>query len=306
LFCTADGPPSRDRFDALNAESIRRIVGLIEQRQNSSRCFDLVHDTGGCLGGAAADVRAPLLITIHLPRYFYPRGTFRDLPDNVFFNCVSESQRAWFRDIPQVLGVVHNGIALERFTPRLSKSDYLLWLGRICQEKGAHLALDAAERAGLPIVIAGQVYPFSSHQRYLRRWILPRLQRRKQHARLVLQPTLDRKLELLRDARAVLVPSLVDETSSLVSMEAMACGTPVIAFARGALPEVVADGETGMIVSGLREMAQAARQVHHIDPVACRLRAETNFSADRMADEYERLYSQVVARHNALGAAAAP
>jgi glycosyltransferase involved in cell wall biosynthesis len=89
-------------------------------------------------------------------------------------------------------------------------------------------------------------------------------------------------------------------------MEAMACGTPVIAFARGALPEVVADGETGMIVSGLREMAQAARQVHHIDPVACRLRAETNFSADRMADEYERLYSQVVARHNALGVAAAP
>jgi glycosyltransferase involved in cell wall biosynthesis len=304
LFCTSDAPAEGDRLDAVNALSNRRIIELIEQRRNSPCYFDLVHDTGGCLRPAATDVRAPLLITIHLPRYFYPRGTFRNLPDHVFFNCVSESQRAWFRDIPQVLGVVHNGIALERFTPKLQKSDYLLWLGRICREKGPHLALDAAERAGLPIVIAGQVYPFNSHQRYFRRCILPRLQRRKHPARLVPQPALDTKLELLRDARALLVPSLVDETSSLVSMEAMACGTPVIAYARGALPEVVADGETGRVVSGLREMAQAARQVHRIDPLACRTRVERKFSATRMADEYEILYSQVVTRNAAIGAAA--
>jgi glycosyltransferase involved in cell wall biosynthesis len=291
----SEASAQNDRFHEVNAASLERIAELVAERQRSALAFDLIHDTGGCLRPIAAGLPAPVLMTLHLPRYFYPPQTFRDVPENVTFNCVSESQRAWFRDVAQVVGVVPNGIALERFTPQWQKSDYLLWLGRICHEKGAHLALDAAERAGLPIVVAGQVYPISAHQRYFRRWILPRLRRRKHPARLVLRPTLAEKLDLLRNARALLAPSLVDETSSLVAMEAMACGTPVVAFARGALPEVVRHEETGLLVRSLREMVEAVRRVHLISPWACRRVAETRFSAARMADDYERLYEQVLA-----------
>jgi len=291
----SEAPSHNDRFHAVNAASLERIAELVADRQRPPLAFDLIHDTGGCLRPIAAGLPAPVLMTLHLPRYFYPPQTFRDVPEKVFFNCVSESQRAWFLDVPHVVGVVPNGIALERFSPQWQKSDYLLWLGRICYEKGAHLALDAAERAGLPIVIAGQVYPFSAHQRYFRRWILPRLENRKHRARLVLKPTLAEKLDLLKNARALLAPSLVDETSSLVAMEAMACGTPVVAFARGALSEVVQQEETGWIVHSLREMAEAAKHAQSIDPRACRRWVEARFSAARMADDYERLYEQVLA-----------
>ena len=304
LLCTDGDGVSQGRFESMSHESSRRIITAIRARQHTSHAFHLIHDTGGCLRSSAAEIDTPLLVTIHLPRYFYARGTFRDLPENLFFNCVSQAQRAWFGDISRVIAVVPNGIALERFSFQAQKSDYLLWLGRICPEKGPHLALDAAERAGLPVVIAGQVYPFPSHQRYFRRWILPRLEKRRCPARLLLRPTLEEKLELLKNARAVLVPSLVDETSSLVSMEAMASGTPVIAYARGALPEVVADGQTGILVRGLREMAEATRRVHRISPFDCRQRAEEHFSASRMAGDYERLYRQVAGYQVDRGAAA--
>jgi glycosyltransferase involved in cell wall biosynthesis len=90
----------------------------------------------------------------------------------------------------------------------------------------------------------------------------------------------------------------VDETSSLVSLEAMACGTPVIAFRRGAIPEVVADGETGILVDTPEEMVQAIAQIERIDPRACRERVQRLFSARRMADEYAQLYSRVLGLWN--------
>jgi glycosyltransferase involved in cell wall biosynthesis len=97
----------------------------------------------------------------------------------------------------------------------------------------------------------------------------------------------------------LLVPSLCEETSSLVSLEAMACGTPVIAFRRGGIPEVVEDGETGLLVDSVEEMAAAVKQVGAIDPDACRSRVERHFSAQRMADDYEWLYARVITESRA-------
>jgi glycosyltransferase involved in cell wall biosynthesis len=111
-------------------------------------------------------------------------------------------------------------------------------------------------------------------------------------------PTLETKLRLLRNARALLVPSLVDETSSLVSMEAMACGTPVIGFNRGAIPEVVVNDLTGFLVSDVESMAEAVWRVGDINPHACRVHVEMSYSASRMADEYEQLYERLLAMHS--------
>ena len=107
-------------------------------------------------------------------------------------------------------------------------------------------------------------------------------------------PDFRMKRKLLSEARAVLIPSLVDETSSLVAMEAMACGTPVIGFRRGAIPEVVFDSETGFVVDDPEEMAEMVWRIGEINPYACRAHVEINHSAERMADEYEALYELVM------------
>jgi glycosyltransferase involved in cell wall biosynthesis len=120
--------------------------------------------------------------------------------------------------------------------------------------------------------------------------------------RFVDTPLVLQKIELLRHARALLLTSTVEETSSLVAMEAMACGTPVVGFRRGAFPEIVADRETGFIVDTIEEMALAVRDVDSISPEKCRARVELHFSSSRMAREYEALYRRVLTSKKRLAA----
>jgi glycosyltransferase involved in cell wall biosynthesis len=204
---------------------------------------------------------------------------------------VSQAQQREFVDLPRMLGVVRNGIDVERFAaacegPGGGKADYLLWLGRVCPEKAPHLAIAAAERAGLPIVLAGQVYPFAWHQQYWEREVKPRIDGRR--VQWVPLPSFAEKTKLLRQARGLLVTSLVGETTSLVALEAMASGTGVIAFRRGALEEVVTEG-TGYLVDGVEAMAEACVRLGSIRAQDCRTWVEREYSAQAMADGYERL-----------------
>ncbi len=278
-----------DRFEKRNREHCTRVLEEIRRGD-----FDLVHDKSGSFWQHAAEVDVPVLATLHLPRSFYPAAAFASAPRNLFFNCVSNTQAQTFNALPALLGVVRNGIAVGRLPFCPAKRDYLLWLGRVCEEKGTHLAIEAARITGLPLIIAGQVYPFSYHQQYYARAIRPWLARDNPMVCFLETPTFAMKRRLLSEAKALLVPSLVDETSSLVAMEAMACGTPVVAFRRGAIPEIVLDRQTGFIVDTLQEMAAAVWSCGDIDPQACRVHVESNYSASRMASEYEALYQSVL------------
>jgi glycosyltransferase involved in cell wall biosynthesis len=288
LLSTGTAPTEADRFEVREREHSEAVVRLCRQRS-----FALLHDKSGHFWRHAARVRCPVLATLHLPRSFYPPELFDSVAPNVFFNCVSESQAGGFRDLPNFLGVVQNGIALERFTFTAEKQDYLLWIGRICPEKGTHLALDVARQLGMKLVVAGSVYPFSWHREYLEREVRPRLEAAASMAEFVESPPFWRKVELLGQARALLIPTLAPETSSLVAMEATACGTPVVAFANGALPEVVVDGKTGILVNDFDEMVNAIPRVDSIDRRECRAHVEARFNASRMADGYERLYAMI-------------
>jgi glycosyltransferase involved in cell wall biosynthesis len=289
-----------DDFERRNREHQETIIRFLRRPHG----FDLVHDMSGSFWSRAAEVDLPVLATLHLPRGFYPPQSFENVPANVCFNCVSHSQLRSFADLEGMLGVVPNGIALDRFEqpagPARTRAG-LLWLGRICEEKAPHLALEIAARAGLPITIAGQVYPFSYHQQYFEREIVPRLANMPTAA-FVSSPSFEQKRKLLRQAGVLLITSQAAETSSLVAMEAAASGTPVIAFRRGALPEVVRDQITGSLVESVEEALAACRQIDSIHPEACIKRAQENFSSARMAGDYARLYTRVFSARRATAA----
>lgn len=229
----------------------------------------------------------PILATLHLPPDWYPQSIFEENRQHLYLNCVSSSQQ---RTCP-VGPSIPNGVDVSRFEWRSSKCDYAVALGRICPEKGFHFALDAARMAGSKLMVAGEVFPYAWHQEYFKNEIAPRLDSR----RRFLGPVgFERKNRLLAHAKCLLVPSTVAETSSLVAMEALASGTPVIAFPSGALPEIVEHGRTGYLVSDTGEMAQAISASGGLDPAVCRHAAQTRFSATSMVDGYLALYRHIL------------
>jgi glycosyltransferase involved in cell wall biosynthesis len=165
-------------------------------------------------------------------------------------------------------------------------------LGRITPEKGFHFALDAAHAAGAPLDVAGVIFPYAEHEHYFASEVAPRLDAERRYLGPVAG---EEKAALLRAARCVLIASTAAETSSLVAMEALASGTPVIAYRAGALPDIVDEGVTGWLVDDVEGMADAIRRVDAIDPAACRAAALARFSQTRMIEDYMKLYRRLAA-----------
>lgn len=254
--------------------------------------IDLIHFHGLDFYAYLPERDVPMLATLHLPAAWYPRRIFEQY--RVFLNCVSESQAA---SVPcaRKPPVIINGIDVKPYGEGAASKDFLLVLGRVCPEKGIDIALAVARRLDLPLMIAGPVHPFRYHEHYFATKVKPLLDGQRQYIGPI---GVKEKTSLLAAARAVLIPSLVAETSSLVAMEAMAAGTPVVAFRSGALPEIVQHGETGFIVDSADEMAEAVKRAGEIAPEKCRLRAELHFGAARMVRDYLRLYAAVLQKQS--------
>jgi glycosyltransferase involved in cell wall biosynthesis len=284
-----DGPLD-DQVHAAAQQCYRRIIHHAMERWQ----FDLVHMHSLDFHAYLPPPGLPVLATLHLPLDWYPAWIFRETRADFWLQCVSASQQSRCPAGAPVLPYIENGVPIEGLRTSVRRRGFALALGRICPEKGFHLALDAAAQTSTPLLLAGQIFGYREHHEYYRRELVPRLDGR---CRRFIGPVgLARKRRLLAGARCLLVPSLVPETSSLVAMEALACGTPVIAFPSGALPDIVEHGRTGFLVENASEMAQAIRQAGRIHPDACRQAARRRFSADRMVDEYLRLYERLVAQ----------
>lgn len=255
---------------------------------------DLVHMHGIDFADYLPPPGLPTLVTLHLPPGWYPPEAFRVERPLTFLHCVSHAQEAACPAETPLLPVIENGVPTDQLIPRGRKREFALALGRICREKGFHLALDAAALADVPLLLAGEVFPYEDHERYFQDEIRPRLDASR---RFVGPIGLRRKRRLLASARCLLIPSLAPETSSLVAMEALACGTPVIAFPSGALPEIVEHGRTGFLAQDEREMAEAIASVQTIDPRVCREAAEARFSASQMCEQYLRRYRELIGAH---------
>jgi glycosyltransferase involved in cell wall biosynthesis len=274
--------------DAERGAIERRQREAIEQTLAEQR-IDLIHAHGLDFAEHLPETDVPTLITLHLPAEFY-RPTALAARPNTWFNCVSAAQRRLFPPLPNMLDPIANGVPFDCLQARHARRDFALALGRICPEKGFHLALDAARLAGMPLLIAGQVFPYEAHQRYFAEEIRPLLGR---GARFLGPIGFARKRRLLTAARVLLSTSLVAETSSLVAMEALACGCPVVAFPAGALPDLVASGVTGFLVSSIEEMAEAIPLCDGLDRERCRDIARRRFSLDAMTQSYFGLYRRL-------------
>ncbi|GAO39172.1 putative glycosyltransferase [Sphingomonas changbaiensis NBRC 104936] len=261
-----------------------RIAAVLAENE-----VDLIHYHGLDFDAYLPENAVPQLATMHLPIAWYTDAALRS---GVRLLPVSRDQASRAPAGLQLLSPVENGVDLNRYHPAGARGDYALTIGRIAEEKGFHDAIAAARRAVVPLVLAGRLYPYPEHRRYFETQVAPALD---EAVRWVGAVSGDPKAKLIAEARCLLAPSTAPETSSLITMEALASGTPVIAYRSGALPEVVEDGVTGFIVDDAAGMADAIGRLDEIDPAACRAAAEARFSAARMTDEYLRLYRELAA-----------
>jgi glycosyltransferase involved in cell wall biosynthesis len=228
----------------------------------------------------------PVLVTLHLPVSFYPSWIFALRRAHTYLLCVSDSQNRTCPQSRMVLPPIENGVPLPFVRPA-SKADYVVCLSRIAPEKNIHTALAAARKAGVRCLLAGKVFGYREHQEYFAEQVEPLLDGQCRFIGTINEPA---KWRLLSAALCLLQPSLAPETSSLVAMEALACGTPVIAFPSGALPEIIDDRKTGFLVRSAAEMARAIFDAARLNPQDCLDAARLRFSLDRMERSYLNLY----------------
>ena len=267
----------------------RRIFKELLEHILERYAVDVVHMHGLDFSEYLPEGAIPTVISLHLPLSWYAAHALQPTGPNRKLVSVSAFQARTAPRNAHIACVIPNGVDLDGFgSPRKSGS-YLLAMGRICPEKGLHFAIDAAEQAQLNLIIAGTVYEYPEHRRYFDSEIAPRLN---QHVRFIGPVGGERKRSLLAGAKCLLLPSLVHETSSLIAMESLAAGTPVIAWPNGALPELISPGQTGFLASSVREMAQAIARLDEIDRRACRREAENKFDARVMVSRYLQLYAR--------------
>jgi glycosyltransferase involved in cell wall biosynthesis len=248
--------------------------------------FDLIHNHFDFLPLSYSGlVKTPVVTTIHgfsspaiLPVYQKYNG-------RVHYVSISRADRSPELDY---IATVHHGIDLGEFTFRDRPGEYLLFFGRIHPDKGTHAAVQIARRTGRRLVLAGII----QDREYYEREVEPHLDGdRVEYVGSVGPLERDR---LLGGAYALLHPIGFDEPFGLSVVEALACGTPVVAFDRGSMSELINEGETGFLVSGVEEAAAAVEKVRSIDRARCRREVERRFSVGRMVEDYLRVYRQVV------------
>ncbi|MFO7571123.1 MAG: glycosyltransferase family 4 protein [Gaiellaceae bacterium] len=269
--------------------------------------FDVVHDHTGLLGlalGGLLDV--PFCHTVHGPLTGVPGRLYdqvTSLAPNTKLISISRNQRRPRQDLPWIANCP-NALDLSVYPfRRRSGGDYLLFLGRMSPDKGAHRAVAVALETGLPLKIAAKCRE-PLEQRYFSELIRPHLCESIEYVGEVGHAE---KVELLMGARALINPIGWEEPFGLVVIEAMACGTPVISTRRGAIPEIVEHGRTGVLVGGYREMEEEAvlELADSLDPFVLRREVEERFSQEHMVANYVDAYEATIASSSLIESVAA-
>jgi glycosyltransferase involved in cell wall biosynthesis len=250
---------------------------------------DIVHDHTLAGPLTARGRPAPTVATMHGPMEGDLLEYYRQFGEDMSLVAISEAQRASAPELNWV-ATVHNGIDVASFPFRADKEGWLLFIGRFTPDKGPDLAIDAAKAAGRHLVLAGKTNE-PEEQEYFDDVIRPRLG---PDVTFVGEMDAELKRELYAKASCVLFPIRWAEPFGIVMVEAMACGTPVVALRQGSVPEVIADGRTGIICDLPEELPSGIEKALELRPDECRDHVERNFDLATMASRYEEVYRRLI------------
>jgi glycosyltransferase involved in cell wall biosynthesis len=276
--------------EVVHAAAVRQAVETLA----GDGGLDVVHDhtLAGPLNAACYSAMGiPTVVTVHGPVNAELHRYYRLTGADSHFVAISRRQRELAPGLNWV-STVYNALRLEEWPYRVRKENYALFLGRYHPDKAPHLALDAAHAAGVPLILAGKCAE-APEREYFNREIRPRLTP-DDHAFGVADAR--QKRALLAGARCLLFPVCWEEPFGMVMIEAMACGTPVVALRAGSVPEVVAHGRTGLVCDRIEDLPQAVHDASGLDPAACRDHVARRFDAAIMAGGYETAYRTAIRR----------
>jgi len=302
LFATGDSTcPVPTKWALEHAEGMRIGMVVPELRHvlhayaEISADHDIVHDHT-VMGPFYCEryPRLPVVTTVHGPLNDELTDLYRAIATRVPVICISRAQHAAAPEV-RVAGVIHHGIDATNFPMGDGSGDaegeYLLFLGRMAPDKGAHRAIEIARNAGMRVLLAAKMRE-TWERAYYEEQVAPLLA---SDAVYLGEVSHERKVELLTGARALLFPIRWNEPFGMVMLEAFACGTPVLAFPEGAAPEVVEDGRTGFLCEDDAAMAEALEHIDALERADCRAAAEGYFATERMVADHVSLYERVIA-----------
>jgi glycosyltransferase involved in cell wall biosynthesis len=295
LECPHPDEIGQARFEA---DHVGAALKEVQEAAADGRAFDVVHDhTGFTALAMATTIDEPLVHTLHGPFNEETTPFYRRHGGEATIVALSRYQLEHGpEEIRKGAHVIPNPIDVAAWPFAERKDGYLLWIGRVNPDKGAHRAIEAARLARLPLVMAGPVQP--GQEGYFAECIEPHIDG--EAVSYVGEVGMERKAELFSRARALLMPIKWPEPFGMVMAEALVCGTPVIAFPEGAAPELIQDGRNGYLVADEEEMSAATHRLARIDPRHCRDDARDRFGVDGVAARYEAAYRDAIARGHGL------
>jgi glycosyltransferase involved in cell wall biosynthesis len=261
---------------------------LISQCYQQAKKFDIIHSHFSLSSAFYSRlVSTPTVQSLHSPINPHNKKLLLDYKDNNYISF-SLAQRRQMPELNWVANIYH-GVDIGKFSFNPQPQDYVLYLGRITEEKGVHLAIEAAKAAGVQLIIAGRSYPSEG---YWHEKIESHIDGKS--VRYVGEADFPTKIEYLKNAKALLFPTQYDEVFGLVMIEALACGTPVIGWDNGSVGEVIKDRTTGFVVKSVKDTVKAIQSIDKINREDCRARAQNLFSVEKMVSGYEKVYVRII------------